>query len=139
MLSNVLCCLRKRLKGTAREQSAMLGSNTDGKVERDEVRGNREGLVSPPFFNIKHFRAQNEKNPTPSTSLTSNITMAKKESKKLNYFAGRIGFRGAPVVAVATYKSHGAILEKYPLWNWEPSDKEFFDSITASVQQLDGK
>ena len=139
MLSKKLCCLRKLLKRTAVEQSALLGSNTDGKAVGDEVMRDREGLVNPPFFNIKHFRTPNEKNPSPSTSLNQPITMAKKEKKALNYFAGRIGFRGAPIACVATYKSLDEITELYPSWQWEKSDKEFFDSISEKCQVLNGR
>lgn len=137
MLLKKLCCLRKLHKGTAGEQSAMLRSNTDGKAERDEVRVQRGGLGTIPFFNIEHFRAPNEKNRTPSTSLKQPITMAKEEKKKLKYYAGRIGFRGAPSIQVSTYKRIELIRERYPQWKWEESDEDKFNAASAIILKIE--
>lgn len=134
-----LCCLKKLLKGTAREQSALLGSNTDGTAARDEVKWDREGLVNPPFLNLEHFRALIEKNPSPSTSIKQPITMAKKKEKKLNYFAGRITFRGEAPIMAASYKSLNEIQEAYPQWAWESSTEDKFNACKTTILNVRGE
>ncbi len=59
--------------------------------------------------------------------------MSKKSKKKLNYFAGRIGFKGANTAAVATYKSKDEVIALYPNWHWSTSDEAFFNSITDKI------
>lgn len=117
----------------------MLRSNSDGMAERDEVRGIREGNKVPPFFNNEHFRAPHEKNRTLSTSLNQSIVMVKKKEKKMNYYAGRVGFKGAFIIAAASHKSFSEVVAKYPQWTWENSDKDFFDSISEKNQLKDGR
>ncbi len=64
--------------------------------------------------------------------------MSKKKKDKLNYFAGRIGFRGAMTTAIATYKSKEEVIALYPHWAWSVSNKAFFNSVNDKVTITDG-
>ncbi len=137
MLLKRLCCFVRRHKEATGEQRATLRSDPDGKVERDEVKVIRGGSGTIPFFNIEHFRTPIEKNLTQSTSLKTPVTMSKKEKKALQYYAGRLGFRGAPSIHVSTYKCIGLIRERYPQWRWEVSDEDKFNASVAETLKIE--
>ena len=65
--------------------------------------------------------------------------MAKKENKNLNYYKGRVGFKGEYIAIVATKKSLSQIQEQYNTWQWAMSNKEDFDSLTVKAQRVNGQ